>query len=292
MRLGLGLGIGFSSNQRGGTPQKMVKYLFIDAGCIDNRLKQMSETFAEAAPLSLAWPSLAAGYEKVFFYDALPGQKRSEHDEDYELRRDAAEQRHLYLQTLDRFRVYQGDARWRSGRGHEQKKVDVMIAVDMLKHTIRRNMQAAALLTSDVDFRPLLDALVDEGMFVTLIYNPSNTSQELLGAADARLPLSCYQMWSWLNDASRALVGFISPITTGECRNGPLVNAWVDPRVGMVEVRERNPAQGGWSDALYYLQWQETGQSGWNYLATSTLEKIYHVAKFDVGIVMPEAAAQ
>jgi hypothetical protein len=59
-----------------------------------------------------------------------------------------------------------------------------MIAVDMLTHSFRRNMHQATLLTGDLDFKPLIDALVQEGMFVTLWYPPSTTSQELIAAAD------------------------------------------------------------------------------------------------------------
>lgn len=110
-------------------------------------------------PLELDWRRISHGYRKVFYYDALPGKQQSESDQDFNQRLTKAEGFHLYLQTLDRYRVNEGSLRWRKGRGNEQKKVDIMIAVDMLKHTIRKNMDEAALVASDVDFRPLLDAL-------------------------------------------------------------------------------------------------------------------------------------
>ncbi len=59
-----------------------------------------------------------------------------------------------------------------------------MIAVDMLTHSFRRNMHEATLLTGDLDFKPLVDALVQEGTFVTLWYPPGETSKELIAAAD------------------------------------------------------------------------------------------------------------
>ena len=36
-----------------------------------------------------------------------------------------------------------------------------MIAVDMLTHPFDRNMERATLLAGDLDFKPLLDALVN-----------------------------------------------------------------------------------------------------------------------------------
>jgi uncharacterized LabA/DUF88 family protein len=49
-------------------------------------------------------------------------------------------------------------------------------------------MHQATLLTGDNDFKPLIDALVQDGLFVTLMYPPDETSRELMQAADARTP--------------------------------------------------------------------------------------------------------
>ena len=38
----------------------------------------------------------------------------------------------------------------------------------MLSHAHRKNMHKTTLLTGDLDFKPLVDALVQDGMFVTL----------------------------------------------------------------------------------------------------------------------------
>lgn len=110
---------------------------------------------------------LTVGYDKVFYYDALPSKHNKESEQEFNDRRDAVISFHDQLGSLDRFHVYEGDTRKSpSVRKQEQKKVDVMIAVDMLTHAFRRNMQQATLLTGDLDFKPLLDALVQDGMFV------------------------------------------------------------------------------------------------------------------------------
>jgi hypothetical protein len=86
-----------------------------------------------------------------------------------------------------------------------KKKVDVMLTVDMLTHTFRRNMHKATLLTGDNDFKPLIDALVQDGMFISLLYPPDETSKELMQAADARWPLSMSMIDGFLLDDSRPL---------------------------------------------------------------------------------------
>ncbi|MBD2254416.1 NYN domain-containing protein [Nostoc parmelioides] len=45
----------------------------------------------------------------------------------------------------------------------EQKEIDIMIAVDMLTHSFQKNMDEATLLAGDLDFKPLIDALVLNG---------------------------------------------------------------------------------------------------------------------------------
>ena len=87
---------------------------------------------------------------------------------------------------------------------NEQKKVDVMIAVDMLAHTFRRNMHEATLLTGDNDLRPLVDALIHDGMFLNLWYPTGETSIEFLRAADTRRPLGIRTARSLLTLSSQA----------------------------------------------------------------------------------------
>lgn len=187
----------------------MTSYLFLDGACLRSRVRQVAERYCGGQELNINWWGPSAGFRKVFYYDAVPTQKPNETAEDYAARKKPIEDLHSYLATFDRFRVNEGDTRYRSGRGQEQKKVDVMIAVDMMIHTIRRNMSEAALLAGDVDFKPLLDALVNEGMFVTLIYPPGATSKELLAAADARRAMDVRTIYGRLTPGSQASFGVL-----------------------------------------------------------------------------------
>jgi uncharacterized LabA/DUF88 family protein len=169
---------------------KEIKYLFIDGGCLRAVLERMADTFAGGAVLDINYETLTRNYSKVFYYDALPERKSGEDETTYLER--IAPQLNLFarLSRLDRFHVYEGDVRRTfTRRAPVQNKIDVMIAVDMLTHSFRRNMNEATLLTGDLDFKPLIDALVQEGMFVNLWYPRGETAQELIAAADRSSPL-------------------------------------------------------------------------------------------------------
>jgi uncharacterized LabA/DUF88 family protein len=204
---------------------KEIKYLFVDGGCLRVCLDRMSTTYAGGAALDLDYGRLTNTYSKVFYYDALPERKS---DEDDQTHTRIAPQRHLFdrLSNLDRFHVYEGDVRRSSARrGPEQKKIDVMIAVDMLTHSFRRNMHEATLLTGDLDFKPLIDALVQEGMFVTLWYPPGTTSKELIAAADRSQRLSVASVY----DALAEPRPFVIPKVHSEPGKGdyaPILTRW------------------------------------------------------------------
>lgn len=208
MRMGLGMGMGMGNRpSRSSSEKDLTKYLFIDGNCLRVNFRAFVERYAPGTDLSLDWTRLSGGYKKAFYYDAIPVREEQEAEDSYQSRIANIVELHRHLSTIDGFRVYEGDARKRSGRGLEQKKVDIMIAVDMLTHTIRGNMQEAGLLAGDLDFKPLLDALVNEGMFVSLIYPPRFINSELLAAADSRIPMSP-SFWHFrLTEESRNLLG-------------------------------------------------------------------------------------
>jgi uncharacterized LabA/DUF88 family protein len=163
---------------------KEIKYLFIDGGCLRSWLDEMAATYAGGRTLDVDYGELTREYHKVFYYDALPPRPADPALlAVYEERLAAQDVQFERLASLDRFHVNEGEVRRSAANRPEQKMVDVMIAVDMLTHSFRRNMHEATLLTSDLDFKPLLDALVQHGMFVTLWYPPRKTSDKLIAAA-------------------------------------------------------------------------------------------------------------
>ncbi|PXA92688.1 hypothetical protein DMC47_23485, partial [Nostoc sp. 3335mG] len=124
-------------------------YLFIDGGCVRAELDAISKhLFGTGDKARLHWPSLQTEFTKLFYYDALPTRNDGETEQQYTERNSSMLKHHDELRRLNGFHVYEGDVRRARGRNDraQQKKVDVMIAVDMLLHTFRKNMQTATLL--------------------------------------------------------------------------------------------------------------------------------------------------
>jgi len=164
------------------------RYLFIDGGCLRAVLDRYSAEVFGGDPIELQYQALVGGHEKVFYYDAIPGKRHDETAATYEARVAPAVAMMDAMALIDGAHVYEGDARIRR-RQQVQKKIDVMIAVDMLTHSFRRNMASATLLASDLDFKPLVDALVQDGATVTLWHPRPETNEELVRAADSSRPL-------------------------------------------------------------------------------------------------------
>jgi uncharacterized LabA/DUF88 family protein len=209
---------------------KEIHYLFVDGAALHGRIEAITKKFLGGKHFEIDFDKLRShvGANKVFYYDAIPVRDDGEDEQVYFKRTDAQRRRHDRANKANGVHVYEGDARKRRRRGYEQKKVDVMIAVDMMNHTFRRNMHRATLLTGDGDFKPLVDALVREGMELTLWYPTENTSQELLEAADTRRPLTLSSIKQLLDEESAK--GFVIPFPVQSSpaapRGGKRIRTW------------------------------------------------------------------
>ena len=182
---------------------KEKKYLFIDGGCLRRIMQNFSDKFLDGRELELNYRYVKSSYSKVFYYDAVHVKRQEESDADYEVRIQPRISELQAIRMLDGYHVYEGDVRRRRKRGNEQKKVDVMIAVDMLMHSFRKNMHQASLLTNDLDFKPLIDALVQDGMNVELIYENGWVNDELVSAADKKTPLLPTRISHWITNLTQ-----------------------------------------------------------------------------------------
>jgi len=153
-------------------------------------IHNLSAKYFNMQAFEIDFSKMKGGYTKVFYYDALPIREREELEEVHKERIREKTEFLDRVAAVDGVHVYEGDARKRRRRGLEQKKVDVMLTVDLLTHTFRKNMHRATLLTGDNDFKPLVDTVVQDGMYITLWYPPDETSRELIHSADASKKLS------------------------------------------------------------------------------------------------------
>jgi hypothetical protein len=66
----------------------------------------------------------------------------------------------------------------------------------MLTHSFRGVIDRAILFAGDRDFKPLVSALVQQGVYVTVGYHPKSVAEELLDVADERIEYDTCKLWS------------------------------------------------------------------------------------------------
>lgn len=164
-----------------------MSYLFVDGAYLRAIVAKWCEHWY-GEPGGFNPDAIGPEHHKVFYYDAGPPVETATTAGVLALPPSDSEELFERLRARDGWHVSLGDSK-RRGKGQQrhvqQKEVDVLLAVDMLTHAHRRNATSLALLAGDLDFRPLLEAVVREGAYVTLICEEASASMELRHAADA-----------------------------------------------------------------------------------------------------------
>lgn len=214
-------------------------YLFIDGDNLRCTLNKMSERVFGGATLPIDWGRLRGSHRKVFYYDAIPVQQHQEEDGAYAARVAPKRAELAAIERQPGYHVRSGDAVHRKRRGNEQKMVDVQLAVDALLMASRGLFNSATLITGDLDFKPLVSALVDMGVDVHLQYPFGETNDDLLAAADRADPILLPTCIGWLeagfleaNPMPYALINF----QNNDYEGIPDVAAWDDARYGKCRV--------------------------------------------------------
>lgn len=197
-----------------GRAQPMSRYVFIDGAALLRFVSDATKRVPLEAEPSMNYGTFLTRLNALrgFFYDAYPSRRENQTEDDFQ---DQFHQKDVFLRRLsrvDRMHVRTGVSRHRKGRGLEQKGVDIQLAIDAYQHAVLGNMEEAVLVTNDLDFLPLLDALTQTRVRTELRYVIGKTSDDLLEAADRAVPLtlseflewcdlpySRYGRWSWHN---------------------------------------------------------------------------------------------
>lgn len=119
---------------------------------------------------------------KAFYYDSV-----DEDGPDAQKRREALDR----LNSLDGFHLREGTL---SRDQKRQKQVDVALAVECLTHAFQKNVWHVTLVAGDQDFKPLVDALIQTGTHVHVMYEPKSGSRRLYRAADVAQPVTVREL--------------------------------------------------------------------------------------------------
>jgi len=163
--------------------------IFIDGGYLTAILKGDREA-PRISYERLSDHITGEGYERLrtYFYYCMPYQSDPPTPEEA-VRYSRARRWVSILQRLPRFEVRLGKLERREG-SFEQKRVDVLLAVDLVRMSWDHQIQKAVLITGDSDFVPAVEAAKDAGVLVHLYYSERTAHRELLDACDERTPIS------------------------------------------------------------------------------------------------------
>ena len=155
--------------------------IFIDGGYILKQVKyhriepdytRFSDYFLkalrESVPLDLM---------RCYFYYCPPWMSE-EPSEEERRRLEAYEEFVEDLENIDRWAVRVGKLEKRfdgTNEYFEQKRVDVLLSCDLVRHAAAGHIQHAILIAGDSDFIPAVEAAKDSGVTITLFAGKQNT---------------------------------------------------------------------------------------------------------------------
>lgn len=218
-------------------------YLFVDGESLSRSLREISRKYFNNESLEISWDDLKGEHRKVYYYDAIPVQSPDEDENAYACRIAPKRQELASIERNSGHHVRTGDVHRRRTRGNEQKMVDVQLAVDALLMASRGLFDSCTLVTSDLDFRPLVVALVEMGIDVTLRYAPGSTNPELLVAADNAYPieLDSFRRFLKLTETQRSAVPRAYSLLQTQIMSPRLqLIQWDDPNYGICQILKQD----------------------------------------------------
>lgn len=155
--------------------------IFIDGGYFFNHIQD------EGRHLDYDWlaqyllgplrRNLPVDVMRCYFYYCAPYMSNPPDDE--EIRRMQAHRLLVdQIERTDRWQVRLGklEQRWEGKRKYyEQKRVDVLLSVDLVRHAAANHIQHAVLVAGDSDFIPAVAAAKESGVTVSLWCGPPKT---------------------------------------------------------------------------------------------------------------------
>lgn len=163
-------------------------YLFIDGNYLRRAYEDsMRRFFSDVHHRNLDFATIKqqVGASKAFYYDSVDDSLPDAVD------------RQQYLdeiRSLDGFHVRRGTI---TGQARKQKRVDVQLAVECLTHAHNKNIWHATLIAGDLDFEPLVSALISSGTHVHVFYERRSAARDLYHAADVASEITLETFWSW-----------------------------------------------------------------------------------------------
>ncbi len=166
-------------------------YMFIDGAFLRAQIISAQEVYELDENVDIDYSELLRGVSRAFFYDSYPSKKPQESEKEHHNEIFKTEVLFKKIGSTPNLHVKTGLSRYQKRkRGAEQKAVDILLAMDMYRHAIHGNMDTAIIVTSDLDFAPVLEALLETKVRSRLWFDPKKTSDLLIDAADVAEPFN------------------------------------------------------------------------------------------------------
>jgi len=164
--------------------------IFIDGAYVQYMLRD--EFGSAVIDFGLLAQKVAAGKEilRTYYYDCLPWQSPNPTPD--ESARFAKKQRFFAaLEKNPRFQIRQGRLEFRGtdnqGRPiFEQKRVDILMGVDLALLAAKHQISDAGIIAGDSDFLPAIEAAKTEGVVIHLFHG-KNPHRDLVSCCDERI---------------------------------------------------------------------------------------------------------
>jgi uncharacterized LabA/DUF88 family protein len=174
--------------------------IFIDGGYLDKVAEHELRFWIDIAQfphqvvrqVSQEWGE-EVGLFRTYYYHCPPWQPP--HPTEEEQNRYASRRKFFdFLRSLPQFEMREGVLRSR-GTDHEgkpifvQKRVDLMLGLDIAAHALRRDVRHVVLVSGDSDLIPAVERAKSEGLLVWLFHGTSY-AMDLWESADRRVRLT------------------------------------------------------------------------------------------------------
>jgi len=156
--------------------------IFVDGGYLRSELKRMGNKPLDLLKFSEKVSKLIKTERlRTYYYDCLPikikGDKISENL--YNSKKQFCDR----ISLLPQFEVKLGELQYIKGI-YKQKKVDVLMSLDIADKCFEKQIQHAVMVAGDSDFIPAIQKAKNYGAIVHLIANKDTVNKELLKEVD------------------------------------------------------------------------------------------------------------
>jgi uncharacterized LabA/DUF88 family protein len=183
--------------------------VFIDGGY----LCKITETYFNRASIDFQklsdYLSGATPRLRTYYYDCMPYQSNPPSSAEQQKYASKARFFHAISRKVQRFQIRQGKLRKIGPGQFEQKRVDVLLGIDMVRLSSKKQIDLVILIAGDADLVPAVEASKEEGSIVRLYYKHGSVSDELLNVCDER-----YEIDQEFIDKTREVVVPVSPSQT------------------------------------------------------------------------------